>query len=125
MVSSDEYEVEKNWKRLANKIRQYELGFDRGSLVKTERSFLSRLSYRVAAAVVLLVLYGAVWWWISSNSQTYTGKTEAWSFQRYEVDQGQPASLFTLPDGSQVWLNSASNRPEHLIKFLQNRKLHP
>ncbi|MBC9798077.1 FecR family protein [Sinomicrobium weinanense] len=76
-------------RKLLNKIRKG-LGMKQQSAPPSRRTFI------YTAAACLLLLLGGWWAFVQKD------------FIRLEVAAGQPASAFTLPDGSVIWLNSAT-----------------
>ena len=69
--------------------------------VPTRRQGLRRIAMRYVAAAAVLVATGTAAWKLGTYNATPQGNFTV------NVDRGQKASL-TLPDGTKVWLNSAS-----------------
>lgn len=92
-----EANVEAAWAKVDQRLPSVESEQPTGAKVRSIRR-ASRRWLQIAAAAVMVLAVG--WWWSTS-----TGQTDAWV--AVNTLDGK-VKEFTLPDGSQIWLNANS-----------------
>ncbi len=92
-----EADIEAAWAKVDQKLPSVESEQPTGAKVRSIRR-ASRRWLQIAAAAVVVLAVG--WWWSTSS-----GQTDAWvAVSSLDGDVKE----FTLPDGSQIWLNAGS-----------------